>query len=204
MDLLKIRDVKDATRGTPGSAGIDFFMPKLTDDFLVDLFKKNKKFFYELALDELEIDEFEKFVGFTGADLDIAALVYVKKLVEEDRDGNKFVLVPAGMDICIPTGYKTNFDAGAFIAFNKSGVSTKLKFVMGACVDDFDYRGELHMHVMNVSRKASRVTFGAKLAQFIHVPVDVSIPVIKEGIPDEEFFQGKDSERKGGFGSTGA
>jgi deoxyuridine 5'-triphosphate nucleotidohydrolase len=41
LKYIKIRNVKDPERGTSKSAGIDFFIPKFTDNFLQDLRKKN-------------------------------------------------------------------------------------------------------------------------------------------------------------------
>lgn len=202
MELLKIRDVQSPNRGTPGSAGIDFFVPALNDDFLLALYERNAKFFIQRALDTL--DEAKDFIQAIKkiADGDKTEIVhFVRGLI--CNTGGKFIEVPGGMDLCVPTGVRTKFNDGAFIAFNKSGVSTKLKFVMGACVDDLDYQGELHMHVMNVSKKPAKVFFGMKLAQFIHVPVDLSVPVVREGLTTDEFYQGTSSERgEGAFGST--
>ena len=41
VKFLKTRDVKSPVRGTGEAAGIDFFVPNFTADFLVDLIKKN-------------------------------------------------------------------------------------------------------------------------------------------------------------------
>lgn len=41
VKFLKTRDVKSPVRGTGEAAGIDFFVPNFTPDFLVDLIKKN-------------------------------------------------------------------------------------------------------------------------------------------------------------------
>jgi dUTP pyrophosphatase len=43
LKLSKIRDVKLPTRGTSKSAGIDFYIPKFTKEFLESLFDKNKE-----------------------------------------------------------------------------------------------------------------------------------------------------------------
>lgn len=203
MELLKIRDVQSPNRGTPGSAGIDFFVPALNDDFLVSLYERNTKFFLQRTMDT--IDEAKDFLQAmkSVADGDKKEIVKLVSPLVWAHEGKPFIEVPGGMDLCVPTGVRTKFNDGAFIAFNKSGVSTKLKFVMGACVDDLDYQGELHMHVMNVSKKPAKVFFGMKLAQFIHVPVDLSVPVVREGLTTDEFYQGTSSERgEGAFGST--
>lgn len=203
MELLKIRDVQSPNRGTPGSAGIDFFVPALNDDFLVSLYERNTKFFLQRTMDTLDDakDILQAIKSIADGDKD--AIVKLMSALVLAQGGKSFIEVPGGMDLCVPTGVKTKFNEGAFIAFNKSGISTKLKFVMGACVDDLDYQGELHMHVMNVSQKPAKVFFGMKLAQFIHVPVDLSTPAVYEGIPSEEFFSGSASLRgEGAFGST--
>ena len=41
VKFLKTRDVKSPVRGTGEAAGIDFFVPNFSADFLVDLIKKN-------------------------------------------------------------------------------------------------------------------------------------------------------------------
>ena len=41
IKFLKTRDVKSPERGTGEAAGIDFFVPNYTADFLVDFIKKN-------------------------------------------------------------------------------------------------------------------------------------------------------------------
>lgn len=41
--FTKVRDVKTPERGTPESAGIDFFMPEMDQKMIKDLLKKNEK-----------------------------------------------------------------------------------------------------------------------------------------------------------------
>ena len=99
------------------------------------------------------------------------------------------VLIPSGIKAQVPRGY-------ALIAFNKSGVATKQGLQVGACVVDEDYRLEIHLHVINISDKDQTVATGQKLIQFVLIPVcyfDV------EEVDNIE----NNTERKGGFGSTG-
>jgi len=59
-----------------------------------------------------------------------------------------------------------------------------------------DYRLEIHLHVINISDKDQTVATGQKLIQFVLIPVcyfDV------EEVDNIE----NNTERKGGFGSTG-
>ena len=204
MELLKIRNVKSPSRGTPKSAGIDFYVPALCDELLSDLFQKNKKLFYEKALKEFTIDSFENFMTLSMDSTKKADLISsIMGGFVEFNSKEKYLILPPGKDILIPSGIKTKFSEAAFIAFNKSGVATKQKLAVGACVDDEDYQNELHLHVANISDEPQKIVFDNKITQFIIIPVRYDIPEIKEGISSEEFF-GKTTERgDGGFGSTG-
>lgn len=99
------------------------------------------------------------------------------------------VLIPSGIKAQVPRGY-------ALIAFNKSGVATKQGLQVGACVVDEDYRLEIHLHVINISDKNQTVVTGQKLVQFILMPVSY---LDIEEVDNIE----NNTERKGGFGSTG-
>lgn len=108
IKFTRIRDVKLPTRGTPQSAGIDFYIPKFDESFIRDLLEKNshKPFRYS----DLTFDENNK--------------------VEN------FVILP-NEDILIPSGIKANVIKNhALIAYNKSGVCTKKNLICGACVVD--------------------------------------------------------------------
>jgi dUTP pyrophosphatase len=99
------------------------------------------------------------------------------------------VLIPSGIKAQVPRGY-------ALIAFNKSGVATKQGLQVGACVVDEDYRLEIHLHVVNISDKDQTVATGQKLVQFVLIPVSYF------GIEEVDNIE-NNTERKGGFGSTG-
>lgn len=204
MELLKIRNVKSPSRGTAKSAGVDFYVPALCDEFLLDLFKKNKKVFYEKALKEHNVEHLEELIKLTLDESKKDVLIsFLGTLVDFDSNHECFFILPPSKDILIPSGIKTKFSEAAFIAFNKSGVATKQKLAVGACVDDEDYQNELHLHVANISDEPQKIVFGNKITQFIIIPVRYDIPVIVEGISSEKFF-GKTTERgQGGFGSTG-
>ena len=108
-----------------------------------------------------------------------------------------------GESILIPSGIKANVPAGkALIAFNKSGVAVKKKLLVGACVIDEDYMGQIHIDLKNVGIKSVNLEAGDKIIQLLCIPVDyVSI---EEVTSEEELFDGIETERgSGGFGSTG-
>ena len=145
MKIAKVRDVKTPTRGTEGSAGIDFYVP---NDFPENL-----------------------------------------QMIEP---GERY-LIPSGIKANVPEGY-------ALIAMNKSGVATKKSLIIGACVVDSDYQGEIHMHLINVGNYATKVVPGQKLVQFLLVPVN-HCDVVE--VRESELFSHETVRGSGGFGSTG-
>jgi dUTP pyrophosphatase len=161
MKYIKIREVKSPSRGTPQSAGIDFYIP---DDW-------NEGESYDLGPGER-------------------------------------VLIPSGIKLKVPEGH-------ALIAFNKSGVATKTGVIVGACVVDEDYQGEIHLSIINTNHPKEywnnghyatypgyvSIEPGTKIMQFIIVPVNYSNPIEVESI--EELFPEQTERGEGGFGSTG-
>ena len=145
MKISKIRNVKTPTRGTNGSAGIDFYVP---DD-------------YPPNLCTIE-------------------------------PGDRF-FIPSGIKANVPDGF-------ALIAMNKSGVAMKKGLMVGACVVDSDYQGEIHLHLINASNKIVTIEPGDKLTQFLLVPVNhCLVEVVNEG----DLFAEETTRGSGGFGSTG-
>ena len=145
MKIAKIRNVKTPTRGTEGSAGIDFYVP---NDYPSNL-----------------------------------CLL---------RPGDRY-FIPSGIKANVPNGY-------ALVAFNKSGVALKKSLLVGACVVDSDYQGEIHLHLINVSDKAVIIEPGEKLVQFLLIPVEhCGI----EEVSEEDLFESETNRGAGGFGSTG-
>ena len=145
MRIAKVRDVKTPTRGTDGSAGIDFYVP---NDYPTNL-----------------------------------------QMIEP---GDRY-LIPSGIKANVPSGY-------ALIAMNKSGVATKKSLIVGACVVDSDYQGEIHMHLINVGSYSVKVVPGEKLVQFLLVPVN---HCEVEEVTESELFEFATARGAGGFGSTG-
>jgi len=100
-------------------------------------------------------------------------------------------LIPSGVKVQVPEGH-------ALIAFNKSGIATKSRLAVGASVVDEDYELEIHLHVYNTSQnKIVQIEPGQKLVQFILLPVNYSNVEIVDELPQ------RNTERIGGFGSTG-
>jgi dUTP pyrophosphatase len=161
MKYTKIRDVKSPSRGTPESAGIDFYVPN----------------------------------DFNGGE----TLVL--------NPGER-TLIPSGLKVSLPKGY-------ALIAFNKSGIASKKGLIVGACVVDEDYQGEVHLNMINTNQPSEYhengmyvkytgtidINPGDKLTQFILIPVNYAMPEEVEHL--ENLYASETERGEGGFGSTG-
>ena len=80
-------------------------------------------------------------------------------------------LVGAWNDILIPLNWRCEFPDGYVMVFKeKSGVSTKTKMDIGACVVDSGYRGIVHAHLINNTPVMIRINKGQKVAQFTIYP----------------------------------
>jgi dUTP pyrophosphatase len=101
-------------------------------------------------------------------------------------------------DILIPSGIKVQLKKStALLAVSKSGIATKNKLAIGACLIDEDYTGEIHLHVYNFSNEIQFIKGGQKLVQFIY------INYIKDDIELVDEIKYEFTERNDrGFGST--
>ena len=117
------------------------------------------------------------------------------------NDVEEFTILP-GCSVNIPSGIKVMFPYGhAGIYFNKSGVGSK-GLLVGACVVDSDYRGEVHLNIHNVSTKEVSFKPGQKLVQMLVMPISMVAPL---EIDNSNYDSYAPTERgEGGFGSTGA
>lgn len=135
--------------------------------------------------------------------------------VPNDWNSGTERIVRPGERILIPSGIKANVPSGhALIAFNKSGVATKTGLIIGACVVDEDYQGEIHLSLINTNTDRDvfaegsyvkldgsvAISPGEKLAQFILLPVNYAMP---EETDADELYAENTERGEGGFGSTG-
>jgi len=120
--------------------------------------------------------------------------------VPDDYPSNLCAIEP-GDRFFIPSGIKANVPDGfALIAMNKSGVAMKKGLMVGACVVDSDYQGEIHLHLINASNKTVTIEPGDKLTQFLLVPVNHCLVEI---VNEDDLFNEETARGSGGFGSTG-
>jgi len=134
---------------------------------------------------------------------------------DEWNDGQPYHIPPGGR-VLIPSGIKVNVPTGyALIAFNKSGVASKTGLIVGACVVDEDYQGEVHLNMINTNQSSEvfsdsgayaknsgwiTINPGDKLTQFILVPVNYANPI---EVDLENLYEETSERGEGGFGSTG-
>ena len=131
----------------------------------------------------------------SGADAGIDFYVpndFVKTVLKPGQS----VKIPAGIKVEVPAGY-------ALIFFNKSGVAAKRSLIVGACVIDHGYSGEVHINMINVGDQDQTIDPGEKIVQGILIPV-VTFEVIE--VPEADLYKSihvAGGRGAGGFGSTG-
>lgn len=142
--------------------------------------------------------------GSAGIDLYIPFDFKIKDGDDYLSISSEFILSP-NKSILVPSGIKANVPAGhALVAMNKSGIAVKKNLLVGACVIDEDYTGEIHIDLKNVGSNDAIIKPGDKIVQLICLPINYVD--IQETSSEEECFGNKMeiSERgTGGFGSTG-
>ena len=106
------------------------------------------------------------------------------------------IKIGLGVKIRIP---KNN----VFIAFNKSGICTKLGLIVGACVVDENYTGEIHCHMINTTERGVFVKPNQKIIQFVLIKQEYhNIELYKN---EDKMYENFNKKERGdnGFGSTG-
>ena len=77
---------------------------------------------------------------------------------------NTSMLVPTGLRFGVPHGYMLEVK-------NRSSVAAKLNLVVGSCVIDSGYDGEVFINVHNIGRETRVIQDGDKIAQLVMMPV---------------------------------
>jgi len=115
----------------------------------------------------------------------------------------KPLTIQPGESTFIPSGIKANIPSGyALVAMNKSGIAAKRSMIVGACLIDEDYQGEMHIDLKNVGDTPQTLNPGDKIIQVVCLPINYV--TVQEVHSEHELFGDKKTERgTGGFGSTG-
>ena len=113
--------------------------------------------------------------------------------------GTETLTIAPGMRIAVPTGLHVSMPQTIEAQVRpRSGLALKhgLTVANAPGTIDSDYRGEIHVLLINLGQKAIDITDGMRIAQLIFSPV-LRPEIIKSDNLDE-------TERdSGGFGSTG-
>jgi len=128
-------------------------------------------------------------------------LFYCPNENKKDRlcDTTDFWIPPRESRI-LPTGLKVEVPKDHMLEIkNKSGIASKRQLIVGACVVDPGYDGEIFINLHNLGSETQIIKPGEKIAQA------VLIPVIHCGIVEaSDDHLNLTSERgAAGFGSTG-
>ena len=112
----------------------------------------------------------------------------------------KHFWIPAGTSRVLSTGLKVEIPEGYMLEIkNKSGVASKRQLLVGACVVDPGYNGEIYINLHNVGVTTQIIKPGEKIAQAVLVPVVHCTP---SETKEDDLNQGSD-RGTGSFGSTG-
>jgi len=102
-------------------------------------------------------------------------------------------LLSTGIKVEIPYGYM-------FEVKNKSGIVFKRQLLVGACVIDPGYNGEVYVNLHNIGAETQVIKEGDKIAQAVLIPI---IHCGVEEVYTDQFLNSHSQRGAGGFGSTG-
>ena len=101
-------------------------------------------------------------------------------------------VIPTGLKIEVPEGYMLEIK-------NKSGIASKRGLLVGACVVDRGYTGEIFVNLHNVTHRNQTIHDGDKIAQAVFVKISADVDLVEShSIYDKETSRGE-----GALGSTG-
>ncbi len=193
IKFARTRTVKSPMRAHSTDAGVDFFIP---EDLTVDSFPESRNGVVYQSWD--------------GPD-DTALINdgMVRLELDASRKVRGIVIRPQG-SVLIPLGVKVSFpDGHALVFFNKSGVAAKKHLVVGSCVVDSGYQGELILNLNNIGGHPccteggngdATVCAGDKIVQGILLPV---VCADMEEVPEDGLYSSVTGRGEGGFGSSG-
>ena len=108
--------------------------------------------------------------------------------------------IPARGSSLVSTGLKTEIPEGYMLEIkNKSGIASKRGLIVGACVVDRGYTGEIFVNLHNITHRNQTLHEGDKIAQAVFVKVRTDI----ELIDSDHIYDDETSRGEGALGSTG-
>ena len=121
------------------------------------------------------------------------------------EDGETSCVIGPGESVILPTGLRFGVPHGYMLEVkNRSGVAAKKSLIVGACVIDSGYDGEVFINLHNIGHKIQLVEPGTKIAQIVMVPVVSFRPIETHSGDLYEWYPISISDRgEGALGSTG-
>ncbi len=217
LKIFKCRKVKTPTKSW-NAAGWDFYIP---EDLKIGDFMNS----YKSYLDDSIVREKSEYIVplkfYVNHNDDVIKVnielqykengyefcVITDKELKYDEIKNdlilKIELLPHA-SINIPSGIHVNLPENVFLqAANKSGIASKRRISYLAEVIDVDYKGEIHLNLINLSELNVIISAGEKIIQMLPL-FQPSMREVEEYNSLEILYEGKASERgAGGFGSSG-
>jgi dUTP pyrophosphatase len=82
------------------------------------------------------------------------------------------VTVEPGQSVLLSTGYRFGVPHGYMLEIkNRSGVAAKRSLIVGACVVDSGYDGEVFVNIHNIGNEPQTIEPETKIAQAVMIPV---------------------------------
>lgn len=82
------------------------------------------------------------------------------------------IAVEPGVSKIVPTGLRFGVPHGYMIEVkNRSSVAAKRSLIVGACVVDSGYDGEVFVNLHNIGKQTQYIRSGDKIAQLVMIPV---------------------------------
>lgn len=122
-----------------------------------------------------------------------------------DYNEEEGLYISSGESVVLETGLKFGVPHGFMLEVkNRSSIASKKSLIVGACVVDPGYNGELFINLLNVGRKERLIKPGDKIAQLVMVPIIHfrARKVMTDTLYDSDICIS--NRGSGGFGSTGA
>jgi len=102
-------------------------------------------------------------------------------------------LIPSGIKVDVPRNH-------VLVAFNKSGVASKRQLIVGACVVDCGYQGEIYINMQNIGNTKQVLYPGDKIVQFVLLQLgEYTVFVVDE----DNLYEEESNRGSGALGSTG-
>ena len=117
------------------------------------------------------------------------------------KEGKENIEIRPMGNAVIPTGISIEVPAGHMLEMkNKSGVAAKKQLLVGSCVIDRGYTGEIFVNLNNVGTKIQIIEPGQKVVQGVFVKISQPELIIID--PSQGLYE-KSDRQDGSLGSTG-